>query len=311
MLNINRLRMLREIAARGTLAAAAQALFMTPSAVSQQMAVLEREAGTPLLERHGRTVRLTTAGAKLVENTERILAEIEHAEADLAAASHGVVGSVHVGAFATAATALLIPALPGLAERYRNLRVTLIDLEPEESLPELKSHDLDIAITYGWSVLPELDDPGVERIELFQEPVYLALPKGHRLLRQKEVHVSDLRDEEWMIWRGATSMLDIIFSAARRAGFDPRTDYQLRDMSVVLSAVEAGLGVAITPSLMLARPRYAGLAFTRIADFELTRTISASIRKGSRGNPAIAAVLDALHESAARVADALPTAGSW
>lgn len=309
MLNMNRLRIFREVASRGTLAAAAEALYMTPSAVSQQMAVLEREAGTPLLERHGRSVRLTSAGRRLVANTERIFAEIERTEADLATSAHGVVGRVHAGAFATAATALFIPALPELAERFPNLAVSLIDLEPEESIPRLKSEELDLALTYGWSVLPELDDPGIERIELFQEPVFLALPRDHRLAGRAEVRIADLRDEEWMVWRGATSMLDLTFAAARREGFEPRTHFQLRDMDVVLSAVQAGLGVAITPSLMLLRPRYPDLAYARIADFELTRTISASVRAGSRGNPGLSAVLDALHAQASRVAEHLPSIG--
>ena len=138
MLNVTRLRMLREVAARGTISAAAEALFMTPSAVSQQMGILEREAGTALLERRGRSVQLTDAGVKLVSNTERILAELERAEADLAAASRGVVGRVRVSAFPTGARALLVPALLALRDRHPNLRVSMVDLEPEESLPALK-----------------------------------------------------------------------------------------------------------------------------------------------------------------------------
>lgn len=305
MLNMNRLRMLREIAAHGTIVAAAEALYMTPSAVSQQMAVLGREAGTPLLERAGRGVRLTDAGARLVENTERILAEMERAEADLAAASHGVVGRVRVAAFATAARTLLIPALPSLAERYPNLRVTMVDLEPDQSLPMLKSEELDVVASYEWSVLPELEDPGIEREELLREPMYLVLPPSHRLARQGGVSLADLRDEEWIVWRGVTSMLDLLLAATRRAGYEPRMDYQIVDLAVLLSAVEAGLGIAFVPSLVFLGP-YPQIAITSVSDLELSRTIWACVRRGSRDNPGIAAVLDALHGSAAGIAARIP-----
>ena len=297
--------MLREVAARGTLAAAAEALFMTPSAVSQQMAVLEREAGTPLLERRGRGVRLTDAGAKLVENTERILAEMERAEADLAAASRGVVGRVRVSAFPTGARALLIPSLPALVDRYPNLHVSMVDLEPEESLPALKAEELDVVVTYEWNVLPSLADPGIEREELLCEPVYLALPATHRLAAQNHVTVADLREEEWIVGRDSTSMLDLVVAATRREGYEPRTDFHSMDFQVILAAVGAGLGVALVPPLALIGS-YPDVAITRIADLALDRTIWASIRRGSSGNPGIAAVLGALRETAERVAERLP-----
>jgi DNA-binding transcriptional LysR family regulator len=305
MLNINRLRMLREVAARGTLAAAAEALFMTPSAVSQQMAVLEREAGTPLLERRGRGVRLTEAGIRLVDDTESILAALERAEADLAAASRGVVGRVRVSAFPTAARALLVPALPDLGERYPNLRVSMVDLEPEDSLPALKASELDVVVTYEWNLLPSLEDPGIEREELLCEPVYLAVPASHPLAQQAEVTIAELRDEEWIVGRDSTSMLDLVVAATRRQGYAPRTDFHSMDFQVILAAVGAGLGVALVPPLALIGT-YPEVAISRIADLELDRTIWASIRRGSRGNPGIAAVLAALRETATRVADRLP-----
>ena len=239
MLNVTRLRILREVASRGTLAAAAEALFMTPSAVSQQMSVLEREAATPLLERRGRRVCLTDAGTRLVANTERILAEMEHAEADLAAASQGIVGRVRVSAFPTAARALLVPALPSLVSAYPNLHLSMIDLEPEESLPALKAEELDVVVTYEWNVLPSVEDPGIEREELLREPVYLALPAKHRLARNQPVEIADLRDEEWIVGRDSTSMLELVATATRRAGYEPRTDFHSMDFQVILAAVGA------------------------------------------------------------------------
>ena len=305
MLNVTRLRMLREVAARGTIAAAAEALFMTPSAVSQQMSVLEREAGTPLLERSGRGVRLTDAGLKLVANTERILAEIERAEADLAASSRGVVGRVRVSAFPTAARALLVPALPGLRDRYPNLRVSMVDLEPEESLPALKAGELDVVVTYEWGVLPQLIDAGIQREELFTEPVYLALPAAHPLADSGAIMLAQLADEEWIVGRDSTSMLDLVVAATRREGYEPRTDFHSMDFQVILAAVGAGLGVALVPPLALIGA-YPDVEITRIADLELDRTIWASIRRGSSENPGISAVLGALREQASSIAGRMP-----
>jgi DNA-binding transcriptional LysR family regulator len=306
MLNVTRLRMLREVAARVTISAAAEALFMTPSAVSQQMGVLEREAGTVLLERSGRGVRLTDAGLKLVANTERILAEIERAEADLAAASRGVVGRVRVSAFPTGARALLVPALVGLRDRYPNLRVSMVDLEPEESLPALKAADLDVVVAYEWGLLPRLADAGIQREELFTEPVYLALPADHRHAGKGPVKLLDLADEEWIVGRDSTSMLDLVVAATRRQGYEPRTDFHSMDFQVILAAVGAGLGVALVPPLALIG-RYPNVEISHISDLELDRTIWASIRRGSAENPGISAVLEALREQATRIACLIPT----
>ena len=297
--------MLREVAARGTISAAAEALFMTPSAISQQMAVLEREAGTPLLERLGRNVRLTDAGIRLVANTERILADIERAEADLATASRGVVGRVRVSAFPTAARALLVPALPGLRDRHPNLRVSMVDLEPEESLPALKAADLDVVVTYEWGLLPRLTDAGIEREELFTEPVYLALPANHRLAGTGPVKLADLVDEEWIVGRDSTSMLDLVVAATRRQGYEPQTDFHSMDFQVILAAVGQGLGVALVPPLALIGT-YPDVEITHVADLELDRTIWASIRRGSRDNPGISAVLSALRARASEIADRIP-----
>lgn len=305
MLNVNRLRMLREVANRGTIAAAAQALYMTASAVSQQMAVLEREAGAQLLERHGRGVRLTEIGAGLVGNTEVILADIERAEADIAAASRGVVGRVRVSAFPTAARALLVPALADLQARSPNLRVSMVDLEPEESIPALKNRDLDVVVAYEWGLLPHLTDRGIERQELLTEPVYLAVPVDHRLAGRGPIRLADLSEEEWIVGRDSTSMLDLVVAATRRLGYEPRTDFHSMDFQVILSAVGAGLGVALVPPLALIGS-YPNVHVTRVSDLEIDRTIWAAIRTGSKGTPGIAAVLAALRQAAADIAGRIP-----
>lgn len=311
MLNLNRLRMLREVAARRTIAAAAEALFMTPSAVSQQMAVLEREAGVPLLERSGRGVRLTAAGEKLVQNTELVFAALEQAEADLVDASRGIVGRVRVSAFPSAARKILVPALAELRAEHPNLRLSMIDLEPEEAMPALKARELDVVLTYEWDLLPGLKDSGIEREKLFSEPVYLALPVSHPLAVAESgaVPIAKLAHEEWIVGRDTTSMLEFVQAATRRAGFEPRTDFHSMDIDVILTAVAQGLGVALVPPLALVH-EMPDVALRRLADLDLNRLVWAAIRRGSSENPGIAAVLEALRVHARRAAAGLPTPGA-
>lgn len=299
--------MLREVASRGTIAAAAEALYMSPSAVSQQMAVLEREAGVPLLERQGRGVRLTAAGRQLVANAERILAEIERAEADLAASAEGIVAHVRISAFPTAARSIVIPALVALRERYPNLRVSMIDLEPEEAIPALKARELDLALTYEWDLLPTIEDAGIEREELLSEPVYLVLPRNHPLARRGgPVAMAELADENWIVGRDSTSMLDLVSAAGRQAGFTPRTDLHSMDFEVILAAVGAGLGVALGPTLALVGD-LGDVTVRRISDLELNRSVWAATRRGSSSAPGISAVLTTLRAVSERVGPVLPT----
>jgi molybdate transport repressor ModE-like protein len=299
MLNVHRMRLLREIAARGSIAGAAHALFMTPSAVSQQMTTLEREAGTPLLERSGRSVRLTPAGERLVDHTERVLAVLEEAQADVDEVARGVAGKLHTCAFPTAARVLLVPAIARLKQINRRLEVTLTDLEPEDSIPALKAGQLDLVLTYEFDHLPEPEDPGVERHHLMTEPMFVALPASHRLAAGP-VRIADLRDEQWIVGRDGSQFLEVQVRVANEAGFQPKVDLQSNDYQVILAAVAAGLGVALTLPLAFIAPT-PGVVTHLPADTEIMRRIVAVIRRGSGRSPAIAAALHALRE----------TAGAW
>jgi len=216
---------------------------------------------------------------------------------------------VRVSAFPTAARALLIPALPRLQAEHPNLRVSMVDLEPEESIPALKNGDLDVVVAYEWGLLPRLTDAGIEREQLFTEPVYLALPANHKLAGTGPVKLADLKQEEWIVGRDSTSMLDLVVAATRRQGYEPLTDFHSMDFQVILSAVGAGLGVALVPPLALTGT-YPNVEITDVSDLEINRTIWAAIRRGSDGNPGIAAVLAALRETAGRVACELPESAS-
>ncbi|HEY5277909.1 MAG TPA: LysR substrate-binding domain-containing protein [Coriobacteriia bacterium] len=301
------MRVLREVAARGSIAAAAEALYLSPSAVSQQMSTLEREAGVELLERVGRGVRLTPAGKRLVAYTERVLAVLEEAQADVDAVAHGVAGRVHTSAFPTAARALLVPALARIKAAYPRLQLSMVDLEPEDGIPLLRIGELDILLTYEFEMLPPREQPGLERVPLMSEPMAVALPTSHPLAAGP-VRVADLADEQWIVGRDGSSFLDVQVRVSNAAGYEPKVDLHSNDYQVILAAVEAGLGVALVPP-MARFADYPGVAFRQPADMEIRRHIVALIRKGSRKSPAVAAAIDAIRQVARERADASAYAG--
>jgi molybdate transport repressor ModE-like protein len=292
MLNVNRMRVLREVAARGSIAAAAEALYLSPSAVSQQMSTLEREAGVELLERAGRGVRLTPAGERLVAHTDQVLAVLEEAQADVDAVAHGVAGRVHTSAFPTAARALLVPALARIKAAYPRLQLRMVDLEPEDGIPLLRIGELDILLTYEFEMLPPRQEAGLERVPLLSEPMAIALPVSHPLAAGM-LRVADLRDEQWIVGRDGSSFLEVQVRVANQAGYQPKVDLHSNDYQVILAAVEAGLGVALVPP-MARFADYPGVAFRQPADMEIRRHVVALIRRGSRSSPAVAAALDAI-----------------
>jgi molybdate transport repressor ModE-like protein len=307
MLNVNRMRVLREVAARGSISAAAEALYMSPSAVSQQMSTLEREAGVDLLEREGRGVRLTPAGERLVQYANRVLAVLEEAQADVDAVAHGVAGRVHTSAFPTAARALLVPALSRLKAAYPRLQLKMVDLEPEDSIPLLRVGDLDILITYEFEMMPVRQEPGLERVPLLSEPMAIALPVSHPLAAGP-VGVADFKDEQWIVGRDGSPFLEVQVRVANQAGYQPHVDLHSNDYQVILAAVEAGLGVALVPP-MARFADYPGVAFRQPADIEIRRQVNAVIRRGSRKSPAVAAALGAIQGVARERAAASPFAG--
>jgi DNA-binding transcriptional LysR family regulator len=307
MLNVNRMRVLREVAARGSIAAAAEALYLSPSAVSQQMSTLEREAGVELLERVGRGVRLTPAGERLVAYTERVLVVLEEAQADVDAVAHGVAGRVHTSAFPTAARALLVPALARIKAAYPRLQLRMVDLEPEDGIPLLRIGELDILLTYEFEMLPPREQPGLERVPLMSEPMAIAMPVAHPLAAGP-VRVADLGGEQWIVGRDGSSFLEVQVHVSNEAGYEPKVDLHSNDYQVILAAVEAGLGVALVPP-MARFADYPGVAFRQPADMEIRRHIVALIRRGSQKSPAVAAAMDAIRQVARERADASAYAG--
>src|SRR5688500_1973255 len=186
MLDLGRLRLLRELSERGTIAAVADALQFTPSAVSQQLARLEHEAGVPLLERAGRGVRLTDAALVLVGHAEALLERAELAEADLAAAAGTVTGRARIAGFQSVSLRLALPAIEALARDAPGLRCELVEAEPEHALPALALGDVDLVLGDEWQHQPWRLPPGLKRHELLRDPVHLLLPSRHPAARRHQ-----------------------------------------------------------------------------------------------------------------------------
>ena len=295
MLNTTRLRILREVAARGTITAAAEALYLTPPAVSHQLMVLEREVGVPLLERTARSIRLTDAGERLVQHAETILAVCESALADVVSFSEEVSGSVRISVFQTAAQSIALPALAALRKQYPSLHMMAHELEPVRALPALKAGQLDIALSHEWDFVPLPKDPGIDRYDLLTEPAVVLLPRDHPLAG-RPVRLADLAEERWCVAQESAASRRAVERVANAAGFEPHVIFESNYFRAIGAAVEAGLGVGIAP--LMTDLRGLEIAIQPLVEPGMSRRIFAAVRKGSGESPVMRAVLDALKTAA-------------
>jgi DNA-binding transcriptional LysR family regulator len=302
MLDLRRLRLLHELHARGTIAAVADALRFTPSAVSQQLAVLEREAGVPLLERAGRGVRLTDAALVLVRHAEALLERADRAEAELAAAAGAVVGRVRIATFQSVALGLVAPLMRDLAREAPGLRCELVDAEPEDSLPALALGDLDLVFGDEWQHLPRSPQPGIERRDLHHDAVRVVLPEGHRLARRRgAVPLRELADEAWSTGHPGGGWEQITQRVCRElGGFDPDIRHRTNDAVVTLALIEQGLAVAVLPDFV-GPAQHAGVVVRPIAEADVHRTIFVATRAADAARPSIRALLSGIDRAAARL----------
>jgi DNA-binding transcriptional LysR family regulator len=299
VLDLRRLRLLRELNERGTIAAVADALQFTPSAVSQQLAILEREAGVPLLERAGRGVRLTDAALVLVEHAEALLERAEEAEADLAAAAGTVAGRGRIAAFQSVTIHLALPAMQKLAREAPRLRCELVEAEPEQALPMLALGDLDLVFADEWHHQPRRLPAGVERHDLLTDPVHAVLPVRHRLARRYRdtIPLAELAGEAWMTGPVGMGWDEMTGRACRLlGGFDPDVRHRANDATIIVAVVARGLGVALLPELPL-RTHHAGVAVRRIAEGPVTREIFVATRAADAARPSTQALLAAVRNA--------------
>ena len=290
MLDLRRLRLLSELARHGTIAEVASVVGYTPSAISQSLAQLEREAGVPLLERDGRRVRLTPAAHGLVATTDRVLAELDAAEAELAAEHATVRGEIVVGAFPSAAAGRVVPAIAALAARHPELSCTVREHEPEDGIPLLRSGALDLLVSESYDDVRSAPAGGLEAHLVLSEPLLLVVPAGDRA--PEPVALETQRDATWVGGLQSTQFAAALEAACRAAGFAPRVVHRADDARLIETLVAAGLGIALLPEL--ACTGASEVAYRAVTPAPPRRHVWALARRGATRRPALAATLGAL-----------------
>jgi molybdate transport repressor ModE-like protein len=292
MLNLDRLRVLHAVSNTGSVSGAAATLHVTTSAVSQQLARLEREVGQALVERNGRGIRLTDAGSVLAEHAGRLLDEVERMEADLAARRGAVAGRLTIAAFATAARGLIPATMRALRDEHPALSVRLAEMEPNDAIPALRRGDADIAIVQDWPEAPlELPD-GLSREPLLEDLFDAVLPADHPCAARETVTMAELAGEKWISWAGGQICYDWFRQSLYGDGVRPDITHTASEHSTQLALVAAGMGVAIIPRL----GREPVPDTVRVIELRpaLSRQVYALWRDSAARRPAIAAVLGEL-----------------
>ncbi|KAA2264646.1 LysR family transcriptional regulator [Solihabitans fulvus] len=292
MLDVRRMQVLRAVVTSGSITAAATNLGYTPSAISQQVATLEKQAGVALLERVGRGVRPTAAGRLLTEHAAVITDQLAEAETALADLRAGRTGLLRVRYFASAGAALVPPAVAAFRRDYPDVRLDLKVTEPDDPLPEVEAGRADLAIV----VFPRSVEParGVRLVHLLDDPYVALLPRGHELARKRVVDLADLAEDQWVdAIFPAGPCRDLMRNACAEAGFTPKVVVEGDDFPTSQGFVAAGLGVAIVPKLSLGSV-HPGVLVRRLRRPQPLRSIYAAVRDEAADQPSVRGLIDAL-----------------
>jgi DNA-binding transcriptional LysR family regulator len=297
MLDVRRMQVLRAVVTSGSVTAAATNLGYTPSAVSQQIAALERQAGLPLLERVGRGVRPTAAGRLLTEHAAIIGQHVAEAETALADLRAGRTGRLSIRYFATAGAALVPPALAKLRAEHPRVQVDLKLVDAADPLREIEQGLADLTIMVWPRERPR---DGIRLVHLLDDPYDAVLPKGHPLAAKRVLDLTDLADEPWVNNElSAGPCLENMLEACAAAGFTPDFVVESDDYATAQGFVAAGLGVTLIPRLGLGQ-RHPGVAVRRVRNPEPVRSIYVAVRETTLAQPALAGLVDALRDAATR-----------
>jgi DNA-binding transcriptional LysR family regulator len=298
-MEVGRLRALLELARCGTMAAAAEALFLTPSAVSQQIAQLEEEAGVKLTERIGRGVRLTPAGHALVGHAERVMVVLDEARSELAELRREIAGELRVAAFSSIASAVLPDTVKALQHTYPRLEIVLEEFDPVEGLTALRSWRTDIALIDDLSVVLGDSQESVGVVQVAEDVLYVAVAVDHALSKRPSLSVADLRHENWAIESTWSGFGDVITNLCRRAGYEPRINAKCRGFEMVVAMVASGCSVSMVPGLRLVRPP-AGVTWVKLRP-EVRRKVYVAYRRGERDHPTIKVFVEEIVRTASRL----------
>ncbi len=300
MVDLRRLRALRAVADHGTLAAAADALHLTPSAVSQQLAALERDVRRPLLEPDGRSVRLTAAARVMLEHADALFAQLERLEGDLAAGDHAL-GEIRVVGFPTALAGLLAPAARTLRAEAPGVTLRIHELETPEAVAALTARDADLMLGMESSTAPQVGDTRWHREDLLGDTLDAVLPAAHPLAGRSQVALEELAREEWVAPPVGWSCDEVFHAGCRAAGFSPRVLHRAGDWQATMGLVAAELGVSLVPRLAQTAPP-PDVVVIPLSGVPPKRHVFAACRAGAESAPAMRALLDALARAAKRPA---------
>jgi DNA-binding transcriptional LysR family regulator len=294
MLDVRRLRMLREVSLHGTIRAAAKSLSFTPSAVSQQLSALERDLGVELLERRGRSVYLTPAAHALVERTEQILVQLTAAEDEAKAIATATETPLRVASFPSAAATIVADAV-----RENGLEVRILEADPQLGLARLRGGEVDLAILWEYDFVPLEPGAGIELVPLLDDPIQVVLPASHRAAAETSLELADLAGEAWIDSTTLSSCHPFLRRACNATGFEPRVAAETNDHRSLHHLVASGVGLALVPLLsQLDLP--ASLVARPVRTNPPKRRIHAAFRAGSAEDPRVRRLLERLDAAAKR-----------
>lgn len=290
MLNIHRLRLLRELQLRGTVSSVAEVLNYSPSAVSQQLSLLEREVGVPLLEQVGRRLRLTTAGEILCEHTTLVLRQLEAAQADVSRTREQLSGTLRAAAFQTATLRLVPSLLSQLKDDHPDLRVIISEIQPDDALSALSAYDFDLIVGEEYPGIPLPRDEGIHRLDLSDDQMLLVAANGRWPDRAR---LADFADASWIMEPPGNAARQWAESVCRAAGFEPDVQFESSDLIAHLRLANTGHAVAFLPKLLCEEMHPDNVRLIGLPNKD-ARVIYTAVRKGAEIRPDLVAFRQAL-----------------
>lgn len=297
MINVQRLRLLRELSFLGTISAVADSMGLTRPAVSQQLSQLEKDTGLVLVERAGRSVRLTGAGLRLVEQSHEVFESLERIDAEIAVTKNSISGDIRISAFPSFSSTVLPPAMALLRSTHTLLKVQMVEHEPAEALVDLMTKRADVAILDNLSH----QDPRNEAVlyqPLFGDDFYVVMSEKHPYRKLDTVPLRHLAEEDWAFNRSARIYHSSIVDACLAEGFRPNITCDCKDTTTVLQMIRAGLAVSVLPGLALVGSTN-GLIIRPLEPL-INREVLFATLKGRAGHPAILECFRAMRAAYAR-----------
>ncbi|MDR6890994.1 MULTISPECIES: LysR family transcriptional regulator [Variovorax] len=305
-MDITRLRTMRELMVRETMAEVAEVLCVTPSAISQHVTYLEEETGLPLVERNGRRIRLTHEGKRLAFYAEKVVAVLDEAAAEMAGLKGEVSGVLRVGAFSSIAAALLPHVIRAISQSYPKLRIVFEELESTAGMASLRAWKVDVAIVDDLTFLTQEKDDGIQMIPLSTDTLKVVVSREHRLAARRTVSMRELKDEMWAIDLANHAYSSVIIKACKEAGFDPQINAYSSNLGVILSLVKLGCSISVLPRLSLKEHQ----RDIRSLDIKpaIRRNILIACRQTSAKHPVIVALTSQLLASSLQLSLAVEAA---